>query len=89
MKARQGFVSNSSSSSFVIQKKDLTPEQLDLIRNHMEDEYCRSGEAWEITETDTTIEGYAFMDNFDMKDYLERVGILLKIEWGDLDVPSP
>ena len=36
MKARQGFVSNSSSSSLVIIKKHLDDWQLDLIRNHIE-----------------------------------------------------
>jgi len=36
MKTRQGFVSNSSSSSFIIQKKSLTAVQLDLIKRHIE-----------------------------------------------------
>jgi hypothetical protein len=36
MKIRQGYVSNSSSSSFVIQKKNLSEFQLNAIRNHIE-----------------------------------------------------
>jgi len=36
MKFRSGFVSNSSSSSFVVQKKYLTPFQIECIKNHGE-----------------------------------------------------
>lgn len=39
MKTRIGFVSNSSSSSFIIQKKNLTKRQMDMIRNHYEEGY--------------------------------------------------
>lgn len=34
MKIRSGFVSNSSSSSFIISKKHLTKEQIWAIKNH-------------------------------------------------------
>lgn len=36
MKIRNSFVSNSSSSSFIINKKDITEQQADYIRRHQE-----------------------------------------------------
>ena len=36
MKIRNGFVSNSSSSSFIINKENLTPNQIERIKNHIE-----------------------------------------------------
>lgn len=35
MKVREGFVSNSSSSSFCIKRSELTDEQLEMILNHV------------------------------------------------------
>ena len=36
MKLRTGFVTNSSSSSFTIAKSNLTADQIDKIKNHIE-----------------------------------------------------
>lgn len=83
MKTRQGFVSNSSSSSFVIQKRLLTPYQISLVKRHIEianrdfreDFYASESDQWSIHEMSDTIEGDTFMDNFDMRDFLLRIGV--------------
>lgn len=89
MKIRTGFVSNSSSSSFIIQKRDLTALQLFLIKEHSEvgqrlGMQFAETDAWTITETETEISGSTFMDNFDMKEYFVQIGLLKDpIQWGD------
>lgn len=78
MKIRNGFVSNSSSSSFVIPKDKLTEEQIQLIFNHSSEaskhtEYYNFGnvdDPWCIRESEYYISGYCIMDNFDMYEYL-------------------
>jgi hypothetical protein len=86
MKIRDGFVSNSSSSSFVINKKCLTEEQLDAIRNHIEyaknnfsdfDDigYVTEGLVWSIKEKESEIYMSTSMDNFDMYTFLLKIGV--------------
>ncbi len=86
MKIRNGFVSNSSSSSFVISKRHLTAKQFYCIYNHMEyAEYLGMNtwdSHWDISENESSIEGYTYMDNFDMHEFLEKIGVDSdKIEW--------
>ena len=88
MKIRNGFVSNSSSSSFMISKSVLTEKQMEAIRDHIN--YAKNNFsdmigkclgkdtynwAWNILENDEYILGNVDMDNFDMSDFLERIGI--------------
>jgi hypothetical protein len=79
MKIRQGFVSNSSSSSFVIPMSALTPEQLGKIHNHIEEgkklgmECCGKHDAWHIKEASLSLS--TNMDNFDMYGFLSKIGV--------------
>jgi hypothetical protein len=72
MKTRLGFVSNSSSSSFIIKKDILTDHQYNLLLNHKDfiDERYKDDE-WEIdiTSDKTYIIGRVDMDNFCMEDF--------------------
>jgi hypothetical protein len=91
MKQRSGFVSNSSSSSFTIAKDKLTLEQYEKIVNHFElgaqmglytgDDWNR----WRIRVTPVIgeiVEGYTDMDNFDMREFLEKIGVDMDaVEW--------
>ncbi len=89
MKIRTGFVSNSSSSSFCIQKKHLSELQLLAIREHVKfaemlDIPCEAEDQWTITDISEGkgIEGYAFMDNYDMSTFLAKIGVKSKhIHW--------
>lgn len=80
MKVRNGFVSNSSSSSFVIPKKYLSEVALEKLHKHIEEAekhnvYYDFGcvddlDSWSITENEDYVMGYTHMDNFDMGEFL-------------------
>jgi hypothetical protein len=79
MKIRNGFVSNSSSSSFIINLDDITPAQISKIKHHAQHgkhmHMLFVNHPWYITEDDTTIRGETSMDSFDMKEFLDKIGV--------------
>ena len=89
MKIRMGFVSNSSSSSFVINKKDLTSLQIEQIKHHSElgmrmDIPYATSDAWSINESDETIIGSTWMNNFSMTEFLRNIKVPANvINWSD------
>ena len=92
MKYRCGHVTNSSSSSFIIAKKYLDKDQIKAIHNHIElsrelgtlGKYVDNYDRWDIEENDSFISGFTWMDNFNMWNFLEDIGINAKVaSWGE------
>lgn len=90
MKVRLGFVTNSSSSSFLIAKKNLTPMQVEAIKHHIQlaarldnDKFGWPYE-WDIEENEDFITGYTYIDNFSMIDFLDYIGVPERaVTWGE------
>jgi len=94
LKMRTGFVSNSSSSSFIIAREHISDEQMERLQKHIHWEkypvFCQMNmdgkgdmwDEWRITEQDGDVKGYTDMDNFPMKDFLKDLGIDMEVvEW--------
>ena len=90
MKYRKDFVTNSSSSSFIIAKKCLAEDQLEAIRKHeilgekLGIDYSHT-DPWRIEENEDFITGYTDMDNFSFEEFFEKIGVNSKsIHWDDI-----
>ena len=92
MKIRTGFVSNSSSTSFIVSKRVLSEEQIVAIRDHIayssknfpQIGWADKDQYWNIDETDEQMRLYTGMDNFDMHEFLLALGVEDdNIKWED------
>jgi hypothetical protein len=83
MKIRSGFVSNSSSSSFVVTKNMITEEQIEAIKYHVNyakehlkwNDIDTDYDFWNVSETETKLTGYTIMDNFDMYKFFKDINL--------------
>ena len=75
MKIRLGFVSNSSSSSFVVNLDLFSPKLLREISN--QNLNLEEYEKWDIdiNYEKNLFEAFTIMDNFNLKDFLIKKGI--------------
>lgn len=81
MRIRSGFVSNSSSASFVIIKFNLTSRQLKQIRSapayakRLGMDFIEEHGNWRVKEDENVILGSTTMDNFDFAEFLTKIGV--------------
>ena len=82
MKIRNGFVSNSSSSSFVIAKEALTEEQIDKLLEYSKNK--ENYDRWTITKEKYFIKGWTSMDNESINPLIESLNLPENcIEWNN------
>ncbi len=81
MKLRTGFVSNSSSSSFIVKKDRLTPSQKYIVENYKEtsvnstDATFDEVDDWSMSDEGTYYKFHTSMDNFSLNSFFEFMGI--------------
>jgi len=76
MKIRFGFVSNSSSASFILNLNEVTVVQLKQFNKILED----ISDGWSIGEiTNGVLHGWTPMDNGELRDRCDSTGIPIEI----------
>lgn len=81
MKVRMGFISNSSSSSFVIPKKCLTEEEIAIYHEYVNDWTNNDNE--ELHESDQYIYGYLSIHNKELIRMFSRLHEKDGVDYGN------
>ena len=79
MKIRTGFVSNSSSASFMVPKSRMSIAEGVLLLGFPS--AVKNNDGWNIYEDGDCIRGSTSMDNDRLDEYLTKNGFKAKIEW--------
>ena len=69
MKYRNGYVSNSSSASFILLNKYITEEQYEQFKEKAEEV------GWNISQDEDVVKGWTVMDNGEFSDIIESLGL--------------
>ena len=92
MKIKQDFVTNSSSSSFIVKLEDITALQYMQLLDHYKtaenmkilEEYAGEMDKWRIVVDGENLVGDTYMDNFNMQSFMEKIGVdLNKVTFDD------
>jgi hypothetical protein len=81
MKTRLGFVSNSSSASFIVNKAYLTPAQSFIVEHHVDSaakssmDWPDEADGWIMEDNGTYYRFSTWMDNFALDEFFESMGI--------------
>ena len=88
MKIRKSFVSNSSSASFILDKRFITPDQIRQLIEYNDKNYDEGGcyDSWSIREDENFVRGFTIMDNEYLLEWIKEnliIPVQAIVEWGD------
>lgn len=78
MKTRSGFISNSSSASFIIDKRYISVLNLQKIKAFCENVGEKKGQCWDrwnITDEEEFVNFWTLMDNGYLEEFMQKLNL--------------